>query len=115
MNPQKPATSTPRPGGANVVSLTCHVNTREKRLSQDIRDSLIQAVRHQHSEKRITGAVVALFGTDGKITFVIDPGDHNEITILRMTTEIMGSMLHDALVSEVVKHAPNADVEDQQT
>lgn len=98
-NPPKPASSTRRPGGASVVKLAVHKNTKLKRRSKDLRDKLVLAVRDEHGERPLSGYIVIFVGTDGKLAVEMDGVPH---PVLRNAADALSFLATQQIATEVI-------------
>lgn len=104
-SPQKPATSTPRPGGANVVKLTVHKNTMAKRRSADLRDTLINAAKDHHSKGYLSGYVVVFIDAEGKLAIEIERGKQPPHHLLPLIADALHTYASADIVTEVADEA----------
>lgn len=114
-SPQKPATLTRQPGGASVVKLSVHKNTMVKRRSADLRDTLIQAAKDQHSKAYLSGYVVVFIDAEGKLTIEIERGRQPPHHLLPLVADALHTYASAQIVKEVADGDDIEQEEDQQS
>lgn len=114
-SPQKPATSTQRPGGASVVKLSVHKNTMAKRRSADLRDTLVQAAKDHHSNGYLSGYVVVFIDAEGKLAIEIERGKMPPHHLLPLIADALHTYASADIVKEVADGDDGEQEEDQQS